>query len=317
MCALSAFPLDDDIVAHIMTFCSTFGSLHSATLVCHTFHRVFSAHPKSITYAVAYNIVGPALPQALRLLRYPYPNDKAGTAIDPIILATNCPEEHDTASLITAKEKILLQLDSELVEALENLYSSLFKDRNSQTSVLNWEESHRFRRSMYRIMLYCELFNGSRWNLDEIDILDEEIFNRIWSQRTAVLDTYPLDEILEIYSSVHFLRGMIEKLMVNELMQTEDEDLYLEILLSAGPDGVWEAWEASDYNVLAQYLGFGDDMLVADNKLFSGYFLHTLKGVWANRQFSEDDGRTLAPAGRAAQHNPSQWILDSVNGGEE
>ncbi|KAJ7791634.1 hypothetical protein B0H14DRAFT_2934859 [Mycena olivaceomarginata] len=293
MCALSAFPLDDDIVAHIMTFCSTFGSLHSATLVCHTFHRVFSAHPKSITYAVAYNIVGPALPQALRLLR--------PAAIDPIILATNCPEEHDTASLITAKEK-----------SSSNSTLSWFKDRNSQTSVLNWEESHRFRRSMYRIMLYCELFNGSRWNLDEIDILDEEIFNRIWSQRTAVLDTYPLDEILEIYSSVHFLRGMIEKLMVNELMQTEDEDLYLEILLSAGPDGVWEAWEASDYNVLAQYLGFGDDMLVADNKLFSGYFLHAFKGVWANRQFSEDDGRTLAPAGRAAQHNPSQWILDSV-----
>ncbi|KAJ7818120.1 hypothetical protein B0H14DRAFT_2601543 [Mycena olivaceomarginata] len=103
MCALSAFPLDDDIVAHIMTFCSTFGSLHSATLVCHTFHRVFT-----------YNIVGPALPQALRLLRYPYPNDKASAAIDPIILATNCPEEHDTASLITAKEKILLQVDSEL-----------------------------------------------------------------------------------------------------------------------------------------------------------------------------------------------------------
>ncbi|KAJ7878129.1 hypothetical protein B0H14DRAFT_2711838, partial [Mycena olivaceomarginata] len=216
---------------------------------------------------------------------------------------------HDTASLITAKEKILLQVDSELVEALENLYSSMFKDQNSQTSVLNWEESHRFRHSMYRIMLYCELFNGSRWNLDEIDILDEQIFNHLWSQRTA---------ILEIYSSVHFLRGMIEKLMVNELMQTEDEDLYLEILLSTGPDGVWEAWEASDYNVLAQYLGFGDDMLVADNKLLSGYFLHAFKGVWANRQFSEDDGRTLAPAGRAApQHNPSQWILDSVNGGEE
>ncbi|KAJ7803014.1 hypothetical protein B0H14DRAFT_2890020, partial [Mycena olivaceomarginata] len=260
-------------------------------LSVHFLWMMIFAHPKSITYAIAYNIVGPALPQALRLLRYPYPKDKAGTSIDPIILATNCPEEHDTASLITAKEKILLQLDSELVEALENLYSSLFKDRNSQTSVLNWEESHRFRRSMYRIML----------------------------QRTAVLDTYPLDEILEIYSSVHFLRGMIEKLMVNELMQTEHEDLYLEILLSAGPDGVWEAWEASDYNVLAQYLGFGDDMLVADNKLFSGYFLHAFKGVWANRRyFSEDDGRTLAPAGRAApQHNPSQWILDSVNGGEE
>ncbi|KAJ7828680.1 hypothetical protein B0H14DRAFT_2594530 [Mycena olivaceomarginata] len=136
---------------------------------------------------------------------------------------------------------------------------------------------------MYPIMLYCELFNGSRWNLDEIGILDEEIFNRIWSQRIAVLDTYPLDEILEIYSSTSH----------------NAKDLYLEILLSAGPDGVWEAWEASDYNVLAQYLGFGDDMLVADNKLFSGYFLHTFKGVWANRQFFRGRWQNLG-AGRSS-----------------
>ncbi|KAJ7937943.1 hypothetical protein B0H13DRAFT_2302413 [Mycena leptocephala] len=264
---------------------------------------------QSITYAVAYNIVGPALPQALRLLRYPYPNDKAGAAIDPIILATNCPEEHDNGSLITAKEKILLQVDSELVEALENLYSSMFKDRNSQTSVLNWEESHRFHRSMYRIVLYCELFNGSRWNLDEIDILDEQIFNRIWSQRTAILDTYPLVEILEIYSSVHFLRGLIEKLMGNELMQTEDEDLYLEILLSAGPD--LGRLGSRRLQRTAQYLGFGDDMLVADNKLFSctplkvygqiGSFQRTMAEPWRRP--------VVPPLNIRSAHHDGFWIL--------
>ncbi|KAJ7842009.1 hypothetical protein B0H14DRAFT_3693052 [Mycena olivaceomarginata] len=84
-----------------------------------------------------------------------------------------------------------------------------------------------------------------------------------WTSRYLTTFGASALEILEIYSSVRFLRGLIEKLMENELMQTEDEDLYLEILLSAGPDGVWEAWEASDYNVLAQYLGFGDAKPVA------------------------------------------------------
>ncbi|KAJ7927179.1 hypothetical protein B0H13DRAFT_2312781 [Mycena leptocephala] len=78
-----------------------------------------------ITRAVAYNIVGPALPQALRILRYPSPGNKDGSSIDPLTLATTCPEERDASSLITAKEKMCLQEDSELVEALENIYSSI------------------------------------------------------------------------------------------------------------------------------------------------------------------------------------------------
>ncbi|KAJ7869353.1 hypothetical protein B0H13DRAFT_2351000 [Mycena leptocephala] len=105
-----------------------------------------------ITRAVAYNIVGPALPQALRVLRYPSPGNKDGSSIDPLTLATTCPEERDASSLITAKEKMCLQEDSELVEALENIYSSMFKDRTLKMSVLTWKECCRFRRSMYHIL---------------------------------------------------------------------------------------------------------------------------------------------------------------------
>ncbi|KAJ7793607.1 hypothetical protein B0H14DRAFT_3559551 [Mycena olivaceomarginata] len=165
-----------------------------------------------------------------------------------------------------------------------------------------------------------ELFNGSRWNLDEIDILDEQIFNRIWSQRTAVLDTYPLDEILEIYSSVHFLRGLIEKLMGNELMQTEDEDLYLQILLSAGPDSIWEAWEAGDYNVLAQYLASETTCLLptTSSSLVTSCTPLKMYGQIGSfqRMMAEPWRRPVVPPLKHKEH-PSRWILDSVNGGEE
>ncbi|KAJ7904878.1 hypothetical protein B0H13DRAFT_1881555 [Mycena leptocephala] len=178
-----------------------------------------------------------------------------------------------------------LQEDSELVEALENIYSSMFKDRTSKTSVLTWEESCRFRRSMYRILLYCELFGGSQYHLNEIDNMDEETIKKIWHQRTAVLNAYPPDEILEMYASVCFLRGLLEKLMEDELTGTGDEDLYwLEILLSAGPASVRQAWEEGRYNVLAQDLGFGDDIFDDNNKLFSGYFLRAFAGIWVNRK---------------------------------
>ncbi|KAJ7938849.1 hypothetical protein B0H13DRAFT_2301499 [Mycena leptocephala] len=117
MRALSALLRHDDIVGRIMTFCPTFDSLQSATLVSKAFYCVFQTYPKaggfSITRAVAYNIVGPALPQALRVLRYPYPwDDEDGSSMDPITLATTCPENHDASSVITAEEKIYLQENS-------------------------------------------------------------------------------------------------------------------------------------------------------------------------------------------------------------
>ncbi|KAJ7922070.1 hypothetical protein B0H13DRAFT_2317831 [Mycena leptocephala] len=218
-------------------------------------------------------------------------------------MATTCPEEHYASSLITGKEKLCLEEDCELVGALENIYSSIIKDRKSNASVLTWEESFRFRRSMYRVMLYCELFGGSHYHLNEIDNLDEGTIKKVWRQRTAVLNAYPLDQILEIYSPVGFLRSLLEKLMEDELMRTEDEDLYwLEILLSACPASVRQAWEERDCNVLAQDLGFGDDMFDDNNKLFSGYFLRAFHGVWASRKLPT----TITPKNN---EHPSRWIL--------
>ncbi|KAJ7905953.1 hypothetical protein B0H13DRAFT_1881120 [Mycena leptocephala] len=129
MHALSALLRHDDIVGCIMTFCPTFDSLQSTTLISKAFHHVFQTYPKaggfSITRAVAYNIVGPTLSEALRVLRYPYSRDDEDGSMDPITLATTCPEDHDAGSVITVEEKIYLQEDSKSVAMLEDIYSQI------------------------------------------------------------------------------------------------------------------------------------------------------------------------------------------------
>ncbi|KAJ7752383.1 hypothetical protein B0H16DRAFT_1317503 [Mycena metata] len=214
MRALSALPLDDDIVDRIMTFCPSFEALQSTILVSKAFYCVFQTHPKSITRAVAYNIVGPALPQALRVVRYEYHDDddlfRKAADLSPNELAEKCPEDH-TPSIITAEEKRKLQENSKIVDELEDVYSFTQKDRTSRTSVLTPDESHRFRRAMYRIMLYTGIFRGDRYDIDQLEELSDEDIKHIQAQRTAVLSEFPTDELREIWAVVRFLRGVFEQ----------------------------------------------------------------------------------------------------------
>ncbi|KAF7344101.1 hypothetical protein MVEN_01699800 [Mycena venus] len=240
MGSYNGLPLDDDILDRIMTFCPTFGTLQSTILVSKAFHRVFQAHPKSINRSVAYNIVGPALPQALRVVRYPY--DGYTSDGDPSTMAEVCPEDHDP-SVITAEEKETLQENSRVVAVLEDIYSLTNKDRTSKTSVLTSEESWRFRRAMYRIMLYCHLFPGNRYSKEEIDPSDEELVDKIRKQRISILSDYPTDDLRELHSAVKFLCNIFDSV-------TNAQSNVTEALLSTGPSGVLRAWQHRSYHVL-------------------------------------------------------------------
>ncbi|KAJ7940093.1 hypothetical protein B0H13DRAFT_1850286 [Mycena leptocephala] len=178
---------------------------------------------------------------------------------------------------------------------------------------------------MYRIMLYCNLFSDSRFSPDEIDSLDDETIQNIRRQRTAVLNGYLLHKILELNSSIHFLRGLLEKLVQDELTGVEYYDLcWVDILLSAGPASVLQAWEERDYNVLAEDLGFGAspsfsfmtvDLFVDDNKLFSGYFWHVFEKVCTTRKLppaKEDDSGRGGRAAISSSHKPSIKVNKSL-----
>ncbi|KAJ7251574.1 hypothetical protein C8J57DRAFT_1474442 [Mycena rebaudengoi] len=254
MRALSALPVDDDIVDRIMTFCPTFCTLQSMILVSKAFHSVFQTHPKSITRAVAYNIVGPTFPQALRLIRYPYWNpNRDGTAeslwthnqhSDPDTMATTCPEEHGP-SVITAEEKKMLQERSKEVETLEDIYSLTQKDRTSRTSVLTPIESMRFRRAVYRIWHYSRLFSADRFDSDELEDLGED-------GRTAVLNEYPTDELQQLYTVVRFMRGVLKGICHEE----DNLENILDIILAVGPSAVSQAWEYRNREAIEDDIGF-------------------------------------------------------------
>ncbi|KAJ7919860.1 hypothetical protein B0H13DRAFT_1708728, partial [Mycena leptocephala] len=305
MRAQSALPLADDVVDRILTFCPTFVALQSMVLVSKAFYNVFQTHSKSITRAVAYNIVGPALPQALRAIRYPLRNpDETLGAMDkddPDTVATTCPEEH-SASVITSEEKQRLEDNSEVVDTLEYIYSLTQKDRTSRKSVLAPAESWRFRRAVYRIWLYTNIFSGDRYSFDEINV-GADGTHLIQRQRTALLNQYPTDELFQLYAVVHFFCGILKRVYAGH---DDTQVNMLDILLSLGPGGIVRAWEERSTQSLYNDLSFGI-FDVDDNPLYKGYFSLPLETIWTARKMKppKDD----EPA--------TKWILDTINGAND
>ncbi|KAJ7234356.1 hypothetical protein B0H12DRAFT_1076358 [Mycena haematopus] len=297
-------PLPDDIVGRIMTFCSTFDTLQATVLVSKAFYRVFQTHPKasgicstSITTAVAYNIVGPALPQAWRVIRYPYDEyDEYSNTPDgnSSVIAAACPENPHPL-IVPGDEQALLE-NGRVVAALEDIYSLRNKDNKSRASVLTLEESWRFRRAMYRIMLYCKLFPCDRYDTDEMLDMDAELVGKIRMQRTAVLSEYPTDELRELWSAVTFLVSTLESVDVYD-------ERVLDPLLSTGPSGVLRAWKAHSPDVLEDDIDV-DFLLMMTGELilFEGYFSLPLENICSERR--------IAPP--KADEPESKWILGEV-----
>ncbi|KAJ7501048.1 hypothetical protein B0H11DRAFT_1993456 [Mycena galericulata] len=288
MPSFRALPLDDDILDRILTFCATFGTLKASILVSKAFYRVFRSHPKSITRAVAYNVVGPALPQALRVVRYPYNVSYDGPFLDAASMATACPENQDIG-VITAAEGKNLEKNSRVVEELEDIYSLKNKDRTSSKSLLTQDESWRFRRAMYRIMMFCNMFTEEPFEGEDIDDTMEGRVEMIRLQRIAVLDEYSTVELHQLYSVVKFMRGIVRTLAIHP------REITIDALLSLGPAAGLHAYQhrrRPDYFPI---------------QLFAGYFSRPLHNIWKARNVTppNDDERASA------------WIVDAIQGAED
>ncbi|KAJ7740970.1 hypothetical protein B0H14DRAFT_2989631 [Mycena olivaceomarginata] len=270
MRALSALPLDDDIIDRIMTYCPTFQSLQAMILASKAFYAVYQSHPKSIVWAVASNLVGHVLPQALRAIRYP---DTFGAGKEePDVVAKMCPEDY-SPSLLTKEDK------RKPVQKLEDMFSMIEKDHRSRTSVLTPEESFRFRRAVYRVWVYCRRFSGDRYDLDEIDELGDAGVALTWRQRTAMLNVYHTPELLQMYAVMRFFRETLKK--VSEEDDEPYTDTLIDILLSTGPDSVERAYDAratehiEDMNLAFRIYEVDDDTGL---DLYNGYFSRPLGG---------------------------------------
>ncbi|KAJ7731599.1 hypothetical protein B0H16DRAFT_1583089 [Mycena metata] len=321
MRTLSALPLDDDILDRILTFCPTFITLQSTILVSKAFYNVFQTHPKSITRAVAYNLVGPALPQALRVVRYSYV-DREGTdpleakkaaELPPDEVAGECPED-PTPGFITASETVKLQDISAILEELENVYSLTQKDRSSRTSVLTHDQSFRFRRALLRFWLFTNIFKVDRYVLEDLETeAPDEDVKRIQAQRAAVLNVYPTDELREIWAAVQFVRGLYEAM-------DDGHELYslgvtFDVLVACGPRGALHAWSQRRLDAVEDLfdlllLDIGD---MDDRGLHEGFFDVPVRRVWADRGVSAPEDEcprsTVAPVWKPPPRLPGPVIF--------
>jgi hypothetical protein len=116
MRAANRFVLDDDIVHRLLRLSFDFSMLQSFVLSCRAVHAVYKSHPKSINRAVAYNIVGPVLPQALQLIKNRSSDDRSAeesSHVPPV----------DATTIISQHEMDALEHDEDVVMRLEDMFS--------------------------------------------------------------------------------------------------------------------------------------------------------------------------------------------------
>ncbi|KAI0786088.1 hypothetical protein C8Q75DRAFT_774034 [Abortiporus biennis] len=192
--------LPTDIIDRILTFLPDYRSLASALRSSKaTFYATFQVHPKSIIKAIANNIAGPTLPQALRRLEAQKLIEEQNGADHDYDLLTTLPDEAQILEQVSIDRSIghFLAVNAQTVRSLEDLFSIRYKDRTSTRSKLDDEESFRFHRAMYRfwIVIFLEQL------LDNDGEETQEIHN--------FLNQYPSPQLRQIEQVATFLRDVV------------------------------------------------------------------------------------------------------------
>ncbi|KAG1804713.1 uncharacterized protein HD556DRAFT_1325702 [Suillus plorans] len=199
-----------DLVECFLRFLPDFQCLASTILTSKAIYNVFQQHPRSVVRSVAYNLIGPALPQALRFVRcknaqlYYKPVDELLGEDD--IQKNPVLSSEDITSLVGI---------STSVQELESLFSWRMKDRRFKTSQLSLAESTRFQKAMYRMSLFSAVYGcnahesaiGSDSDQEEIDSALEEAK----TLRKGFFGSLSTPELRDIQWVETFLRGVITR----------------------------------------------------------------------------------------------------------
>ncbi|KAJ8081550.1 hypothetical protein PM082_007395 [Marasmius tenuissimus] len=281
MKGISRLPLEYDIVHGILVSSPDFVTLGNMILIAKVFHDVFRLYPTSTLGAVAYNVVGPALPQALRVIRYEDPDldepetDWTGADEYTPIEPEKIPELVEIAT--TAK-------------SLEDLFSLRHKNHKCKESQLTSEESLRFQRGMYQIMLYSRIFDGYQYLEDYradpygdwYTVTDVER-----QKRRRFLDTLSGDHLLQIHSVSEFL---IETALIFEPRRSTNgladrTDNFGQMMLSAGPDIIYQCYDESSTSSAELFIEYwNDDDDDGFLPVFARYFSEPLFKLYRERK---------------------------------
>ena len=207
-----------DVTDRILASLPSFPSLRSTLLASRSAHTVFNARPLHILSQVAHNHIGPALPQALRLVRS-YNAHKRPVRV---------PSEQDCTdnARISWQDAQLLAHVHKIVSNLEDLFSFREKDRTSRTSQLSPRESVRFQRAVYRIWLFSVLYGNAR-----VTGCEQEKHNFVHEPAHVFLSAFSTSELREIERLARFLKRTVASAVDN----SENFELTIDSILTCGP----------------------------------------------------------------------------------
>ncbi|TFK52503.1 hypothetical protein OE88DRAFT_1410086 [Heliocybe sulcata] len=145
--------LSDDLIDCILMFLPDFSSLFSFILASKRIYDIFDRHPISILQPIIQEEIGPAFPQALRLVR---------VAAD---MRSRNPDHWPSERVVvdnpvTLREAACLARNASTIGQLEDIFSRSNKDfySSSPKSVLSASESKQFHVAAYRFWLYAKAF---------------------------------------------------------------------------------------------------------------------------------------------------------------
>ena len=101
--------LPRDVLDHVLLSLTDFSALSAALRSSRQLYDVFISHPRSIALAIAFNVVGLALPQAARLVHYTEEYETLldeATVLDRPLNRHLCAMLQDSASLVANFEDL-------------------------------------------------------------------------------------------------------------------------------------------------------------------------------------------------------------------
>ncbi|KAH8823315.1 hypothetical protein DL96DRAFT_1683439 [Flagelloscypha sp. PMI_526] len=231
--------LNTDIIGLIFSHLQDFKTLRSAILISKQFSRVFDKHPKSIVRRIARNVYGPLLDDLLALVRFEKPgfewddqdipddNERGNSLLDAFVAyheelpdwQAACEDGQEVkASEIRAIRKCVQKCS-----VLEKWFSFRHKARIANKSSLTPLESHKFRRALYRLMLFQKCFAYREVIEDIRDTYEPyaelpylanrpEALQRLFTARKNFLLTFESEELHEIQIIARFIVEMQHRL---------------------------------------------------------------------------------------------------------
>ncbi|KIK69771.1 hypothetical protein GYMLUDRAFT_523134 [Collybiopsis luxurians FD-317 M1] len=290
----------NNVLLCILCASTSFKSLFATVRASKAVYNVYTKNAEKVLSTVAVNLVGPAYPLAIQLVRLELEENNS---------TVQSKEEGDSPLKLAVREVCSLADKAQLVREWEDLFSWRMKNFRSTTTQLTQVESWRFQKAMYRLMLYSRLFpkDKSAYNIKHdssgqpypnfysapqphsLTSLFPELTKEL-TRRKEFLSEIFSNELRQLRFVTDFVIQIIRWVDSVDGYHMKGVRDYIDIALSAGPAVILECYKTLGFEPLTEAINrlcpettpeyFEDTQM---RPLLSGYIIHLIDEILRDR----------------------------------